>query len=337
MNDHPDGESTPFFQGGPELGNQYLEDTALQAWLKANLPGPVLKEIAPGLESLGTRVAGEMLPLAAGAEANPPRHVPFDAWGRRIDRIEVAAEWKALHRIAAEEGIVATGYERRHGPWSRLHQFVRLHLYTPSSAIYSCPLAMTDGAARVIELYGDIDLKARVFPHLISRDPESLWTAGQWMTERIGGSDVSGTSTEARGENQGFRLYGDKWFTSATTSEIALTLARDPEAEGRLSLFLLELRDPSGALRGIRINRLKDKLGTRALPTAELTLEGVQARRVGEPGKGVRHIATVLNITRLYNTVSAVSYMRRGLALAESYAGRRRAFGRLLLDHSAIA
>lgn len=333
MNDQDSDPPTDFFQAGPELGNQYLDDRALRAWLQAQLPAPVLQGIAPGLERLGARAGGEMLALAAGAQARPPRLVPYDAWGRRVDDIEVAPEWRALHRIAAEEGIVAVGYERREGPWSRLHQFVRLYLYTPSSAMYSCPLAMSDGAARVIELYGDADLKTRVFHHLVSRDPEALWTSGQWMTERRGGSDVSGTATEARRMAGGFRLYGDKWFTSATTSEIAVTLAQDPDAEGKLSLFLLELRDADGRLRGIRINRLKDKLGTRALPTAELTLEGTPALRLGEPGKGVRHIATVLNITRLYNAVSAVSYMRRGLALAEDYAGKRQAFGKPLRDH----
>src|SRR6185312_11558155 len=321
-----------FFQDGPQLGNQYQDDLALQKWLKRRMPSAVLQDIAPGLDKLGARAAGEMLVLTAAAEAQAPQHVPYDAWGRRVDRIEVSDAWKALHRIAAEEGIVATGYERRHAEWSRLHQFLRLHLYTPSSAIYSCPLAMTDGAARVIELYGDQDLKRQVLPHLVSRDAAQFWTSGQWMTERTGGSDVSSTSTEARPQGGGWRLYGTKWFTSATTSEIAVTLAKDSEAGGKLSLFLLELRDSAGELNDIFVHRLKDKLGTWALPTAELSLQGTPAVRVGEPGKGVKQIATVLNITRLYNASSAVSYMRRGVALAADYAGKRRAFGKLLMD-----
>ena len=321
-----------FFQAGPELGNQYQDDQALRTWLERRLPAKVLCGIEPGLEALGSRAAGEMLVLTAEAEARPPQHVPYDAWGRRVDRIEVSGAWKALHRIAAEEGIVATAYEREQEEWSRLHQFVRLHLYTPSSAIYSCPLAMTDGAARVIELFGDGKLKKDILPHLLSRDPAQFWTSGQWMTEHSGGSDVSGTSTEARAEQGAWRLYGSKWFTSATTSEIAVTLARDPEAGGKLSLYLLELRDERRRLKDIFVHRLKDKLGTWALPTAELSLQGTPALRIGEPGKGVKQIATVLNITRLYNAVSAVSYMRRGIALAEDYAGKRRAFGKLLKD-----
>ncbi|MGH8373251.1 MAG: acyl-CoA dehydrogenase family protein, partial [Gammaproteobacteria bacterium] len=322
-----------FFQDAPRLSNQFNDDPVLRSWLQAHLPAAVLSAIEPGLMRLGARAAGDMLEMAADAQAHPPRHVPYDAWGRRIDHIEVAAGWQALHRVAAEEGIVATAYERQHGAWSRVHQCARLYLYNPSSAICSCPMAMTDGAARVIELYGDETLKQRVLPRLISRDPALMWTSGQWMTERTGGSDVSGTTTEARREGAGFALYGTKWFTSATTSEVALTLARDPDVAGKLSLFCLELRNAAGGLNNIFLHRLKDKLGTRALPTAELTLQGTPAVRIGEAGKGVRTIATVLNITRLYNAVSAVSYMRRGLALAQDYAQRRRAFGKLLIEH----
>ncbi len=323
-----------FIQTPAALGNQYSDDAALQAWLKAHLPGVVLRDIQPGLERLGERAAGEMLAMAADAEANPPKHVPFDAWGQRVDRIEVAQGWRDLHRVAVEEGIVATAYERNQGPWSRLHQFVRIYLYNPSSAICTCPMAMTDGAARVLELMGDPQLKQEWLPHLLSREPKNFWTSGQWMTERSGGSDVSDTATLALLDNGTYRLHGDKWFTSAITSELALTLARDEalDADGKLSMFGLELRDAQGRLNHICINRLKDKLGTRALPTAELTLNGTPAVRIGTPGHGVRHIATVLNITRAYNAMCAVSYMRRGLALAQDYARKREAFGKLLME-----
>src|SRR6185437_12913304 len=101
-------------------------------------------------------------------------------------------------------------------------QFARLYLFAPSSATYSCPLAMSDGAARCLELLASDDRQRAAFGHLTSRDPAQFWTAGQWMTERTGGSDVSGTSTVAKREGSQFRLYGTKWFTSATTSQGAL-------------------------------------------------------------------------------------------------------------------
>jgi hypothetical protein len=89
----------------------------------------------------------------------------------------------------------------------------------------------------------------------------------------------------------------------------------------------VELRDEDGQLQNIRVHRLKDKLGTRKLPTAELTLDGTPATPVAGLEYGVRHIAPMLNITRTWNAVSAIALMRRGLALARDYAQKREAFG----------
>ncbi|HET7565301.1 MAG TPA: acyl-CoA dehydrogenase family protein [Gemmatimonadaceae bacterium] len=326
---------TDFFQSGPELGNQYLDDALLRAYLRRALPADVLAELEPEFERLGARVATDILALAEAAEAQLPRHVPFDAWGRRVDAIETSDAWRALDRISATEGLVAIGYERARGALSRVDQFVRMYLFGPSSATYNCPLAMSDGAARALELYGSDNLRARALTRLTSRDPARFWTSGQWMTERTGGSDVSGTSTIARCEGGTYRLYGTKWFTSATTAQMAMTLARiegAPAGSRGLSLFFVELRDADGRLRHIRVNRLKDKLGTRALPTAELTLDGTPAELVGGEGDGVRKIAALFNITRIHNACAAVAGMRRAIALADDYARKRVAFGRRLID-----
>jgi alkylation response protein AidB-like acyl-CoA dehydrogenase len=195
---------------------------------------------------------------------------------------------------------------------------------------------MTDGAARFLEVHGDKSMQP-VLAHLISRDPSEFWTSGQWMTERTGGSDVGSTSTIAAcEEGDSYSLYGSKWFTSATTSQVAMTLARiegAPAGSHGLSVFLIHLRGSDGMLRNIRVERLKDKLGTRALPTAELTLEGTPAQLVGGAGDGVRKIATLFNITRVYNAVAAVAGMRRAIALASDFARRRRAFGKPLIEH----
>ena len=325
-----------FFQNPPTLGNQYDDDALLRAFLRWRLPAKMLAEIEPGLRRLGHRVATDILALGEVAEASPPRHVPYDAWGRRVDQIDTSDAWRELDHISATEGIVATAYERRHGPQSRIDQFARLYLFAPSSGLYSCPLAMTDGAARFLEVHGDESTRS-VFAHLTSRDPNEFWTSGQWMTERTGGSDVGSTSTIAAcEEGDTYSLYGSKWFTSATTSQVAMTLARiegAPAGSHGLSVFLINLRDNDGSLRNIRIERLKDKLGTRSLPTAELTLEGTPAQLVGGAGDGVRKIATLFNVTRVYNAVAAVAGMRRAIALASDYARRRRAFGKLLIEH----
>lgn len=324
-----------FYQDAPRIGNQYDGDVFLRSYLRWQLPGSMLDEIEPGLRHLGEQAATTLLDRADAAEAQPPRHVPYDAWGRRVDRIIVSDAWRELERISAREGIVATAYERTHGARSRVHQMARLYLFHPSSATYSCPLAMTDGAARFLELHGD-ERTRNAFDRLTTRDPERFWTSGQWMTERAGGSDVSNSATVARcDERTGeYRLYGSKWFTSTTTSPMAITLARIEGAPGGgrgLSVFLVVMRDDAGALRGIQVNRLKDKLGTRAMPTAELTLEGTPALLVGGEGDGVRKIAAMFTVTRVYNAVAATGGMRRAIALARDYAARRQAFGKALI------
>jgi acyl-CoA dehydrogenase len=328
------GPQMSFTQQPPQLGNQYADDRALRSYLKRVLPPEVLREVEPSLEELGELAGAKLYRMQLEDRLNEPRLVQWDAWGERVDRIEVSPLWRIAERLAAERGLVAAAYERRHGRFSRVHQCALAYLFTPSTDIYSCPLAMTDGAARALNASGNRELIARVVPHLTSRRPEEFWTSGQWMTELSGGSDVSRTETVARQDGDGvWRLYGRKWFTSATNSQAALTLARpegNPAGSRGLALFLVETRDERGRLRGIRVERLKEKLGTRKVPTAELTLDGAPAALVRGTTEGVRHIAPVLNITRLWNGVSAAALMRRGLALARDYARRRTAFGSAL-------
>ncbi len=326
-----------FIQQVPKLGNEFEDDTFLNDYLETYLPKETLSEIRPDLKQFGGRVGHEFLVWARDAEVNEPTLTQFDAWGNRVDEIKVADGWKHLERVAAEDGLVAIAYERKQGEYSRLYQFVKLYMYTASSAIYTCPLAMTDGAARLIEIYGDEYLKGEPFEGLTSRDPMKFKTSGQWMTERTGGSDISRSMTFAYPDGDNFELKGHKWFTSAITADMAFTLAsmEQPENGKRasLSVFHLPIRNKDGKLNGIVVEALKDKLGTRALPTAQLELTGAKARLVGEKGKGVKTISTLFNITRIYNTVSAVSYMRRAYALPKAYAEMREAFGQNIGQH----
>jgi acyl-CoA dehydrogenase len=324
-----------FFQTGPSLGNQYDEDVLLRELVARRLPEDVKRAVEPSLVEMGGLAAGRLFELAQRARGQEPVLVPYDAWGRRVDEIRVPDAWKEYARVAAEFGLVGIPYERAQGPWSRLHQFALIYLFAPSSSVYTCPLAMSDGAAKTLRHHGATRLVERAVPRLTSRDPHTAWTSGQWMTERTGGSDVGRTRTEARSGPDGWRLHGTKWFTSATTSEMALTLARpegNPPGGRGLALFYLELRSPQGGLNGIRIHRLKDKLGTRMLPTAELDLDGARAELVAGTDEGVKAITPMLQITRLWNAVCAVSSMRRGMALARDYARRREAFGAPLAE-----
>jgi hypothetical protein len=138
---------TEFFQNGPHLTNTYESDLLLRSYVKRKIPVALRASLEGDYRRLGDRAAGDIAAWGALAESEPPRHIPYDAWGKRVDRIEVSRGWQNLDRISAEEGLIATGYERKNGALSRIDQFIRLHLFGPSSAIYSCPLAMTDGAS----------------------------------------------------------------------------------------------------------------------------------------------------------------------------------------------
>jgi acyl-CoA dehydrogenase len=327
---------TPFTQSPPRLGNQYRDDGFLRGYLRRKLPPEVLAEIEDDFDEQGALAGGELYELQLLDRLNEPMLTQWDAWGNRIDRIEVSPLWRRAAEIAARTGLVAIPYERRHGRYSRIHQFASVYLFHPSSDVYTCPLAMTDGAARTLVVSGNRTLIDRAVPRLTSRDPLQAWTSGQWMTEATGGSDVGGSLTRAERDEHGhWRLYGKKWFTSAITSQMALTLAR-PEGNGPggsgLAMFYVEVRDGQGRLNGIRVERLKDKLGTRKVPTAELQLDGALAELVGEPRNGTRNIEPMLVVTRAWNSVTSAAFMRRGVALARSYAAERSAFGAKLRD-----
>lgn len=207
------------------------------------------------------------------------------------------------------------------------------------------------------------------YQRLTSRDPKVAWTSGQWMTERTGGSDVSETETIATrmspedleeeansGKNLDavgmplgpWKINGFKWFSSATDSEMAVLLART--AQGGLSAFYIPMRrrtrdcaptadinneeaPPQTELNGIRIQRLKNKLGTKSLPTAELELKGARGWLVGTEGRGIKDISAILNITRLYTGAGSAANWGRGLAICRAYSKVRKVRGGLLQNN----
>lgn len=323
-----------FLQTPPELANAWTSDRILREGLQWHLGGDLFAQAEPDLNDMGeVATAPDTRALAMQAEREPPEHIPYSPWGERIDEIRVSPAYLELGRIGVEAGITALPYEdapyeeKARVVWAGLHC-----LWGPSSALYSCPVAMTDAAARTMLEHGDVE-DVEIVGRLTMRDFENAWTSGQWMTETAGGSDVGRTATVATRDADGmWRLYGTKWFTSATTADMALTLARPegaPAGARGLALFRIHRRLSDGSRNAIVVQRLKDKLGTRSLPTAELELEGALARPVGDPaeGGGVRRIATMLNITRIHNALGAAGGMGRGLAWARAYARVREVFG----------
>ena len=324
-----------FLQSPPQLPDAWTSDPLLRESIAFHLGQDLFWEAVELFREMG-RIATSpsTLALAARAELEPPVHIPYSPFGERIDEIRVSDAYVALGRLGVELGVTAIPYEPAFGPSARVVWAAIISMWGPSSGLYSCPVAMTDAAARTLLDHGS-EAERPIVERLTTRDADSAWTSGQWMTETIGGSDVSRTETVARRDGDVWRLHGTKWFTSATTSEMALTLARPegaPEGSRGLALFRIHRALEDGTRNAIFVRRLKDKLGTRSLPTAELELQGAIAHPVGDPleGGGVRKIATMLNITRIHNAIGSVGSLSRGIAYARSYAKVREVFGKPL-------
>lgn len=322
-----------FLQDPPQLPHPYRSDRLLLALLDRALPPGRRAALDADLDALGDYAL-----MAWQRAGTTTRHKPvltqWDAWGQRVDRIELTPAWQEGAAITTRHAVLAAGHgDSEH---ARLEEFTRVYLYHLASEFYTCPLAMTDGAATAIKASGNRELIARVLPHFLSRDPATFWLSGQWMTETAGGSDVGNTETIARQDASGqWRLYGRKWFSSAVVGEAALALARPEGAgggTGALALFYVETMDRERRKPELVIDRLKDKLGTQELPTAEIHLDGLPAWPLGELAHGVRQVAPMLNVTRSWNAICAVASMARAISLARDFATRRQAFGRPLIE-----
>lgn len=322
-----------FLQDPPQLLHPYRSDRSLLTLLDRALPAERRAALDADLDALGD-YAQMAWRRACTTTRRKPVLTQWDAWGRRVDRIELTTAWQEGPGITTRHAVLAAGHaDSGH---ARLEEFARVYLYHLASEFYTCPLAMTDGAATAIKASGNRELIERVLPRFLSRDASTFWLSGQWMTENAGGSDVGNTETIARRDAGGqWRLYGRKWFSSAVVGEAALALARPEGAGGgtaALALFYVETMDGERRKPELVIDRLKDKLGTQELPTAEIHLDGLPAWPLGELAHGVRQVAPMLNVTRTWNGICAVASMARAISLARDFATRRQAFGRPLIE-----
>ncbi|MDQ7906179.1 acyl-CoA dehydrogenase family protein [Phytohabitans sp. ZYX-F-186] len=328
-----------FVQAVPPPADPYAGDPLLRSWLDRVL-GPAGHAAAKDrLSTLAADVVDTLRAAHADAETHPPTLIRYDAWGGRVDRIETSAGWQRQRAAAARHALVALPYlpEARAtwGAAARVVQHALLHLYGPESATFSCPVAMADGAAALLSR-PEVDPAVRDawLPKLVSTDPAVAVTSGQWMTESQGGSDLSRSSTVAILGPSGWSLTGEKWFCSAADSAVAVALAR-PDGAGPgsrvLAPFLVPRYGPDGVspAPGVRVHRLKDKLGTRALPTAEIGLRAAAALPLGDPTGpgGLARAMTLVVVTRLHNAAAAAGGMRRGLAYALAFAANRTVAG----------
>ncbi|MFF1353061.1 acyl-CoA dehydrogenase family protein [Streptomyces sp. NPDC058297] len=314
-------------------------DPALRPFLDRVLSVDDRSRVEPLLVELGALAAGDLDRQAALADANPPRLVQYAPGGERVDEIEYHPAHDRAAAIAYEEfGLAAMSHRPGvHGWPSKVPHTVKYalsYLYVQSEFGMACPLSMTDSAARILRLF-DPERYAAEIAALASTDPELRATGAMFMTERQGGTDVGLTETVATDRGEHWTLTGKKWFASNPGADVILTLARVPgQGEGTrgLGMFLVPRLRPDGTRNAIRIDRLKDKLGSKSIASGEVTLDEAYATPVGQLTNGFWQMAEMLNVSRLSNAMRATALMRRAVREAVDHTHVRHVFGKPLFE-----
>ena len=286
-----------------------------------------MPEIEPRLRSFGAVVAQVVDPAVVELEAR--RDFPRVSDDGRVEFHEAYAR---AGRAVWASGVLGAG------AWE---QAASLYLLAHAGeGGHSCPVVCTAGLIRALQHHGADELRERFLPPLLETDYERCERGAQFLTEIQGGSDVGANRVEAHPDGDGaWRLSGEKWFCSVADADQFLVTARPldaPEGTRGIGCFLVP-RHIDGRINGFTIRKLKDKLGTRALATAEIVFDGAHAFPIGALEDGFRiAVGVVLNTSRWLNALGSCGLMRRAYLEASGFAHFRHAFGRPIVDYPLV-
>lgn len=267
-----------------------------------------------------------------------PRVEKYDCVGNSVERVVLPLETRIIRHRVVEAGIFNNN--------SEFEKFLKVYLLSQiGESGVTCPLACTDGLIRVLEAKGSEYLKSKYVEQLQS--PDTPLAGAQFITEQSGGSDVGAIEGSAKHDEDGqYRLYAEKWYCSSP-EEFFLVAARVEGAEAGskgLSIFLVSRLIPNGGRGGpdyipnhLSFKRLKDKLGTQSLPTAEIDFNGSVAYLIGNETEGFSNLMNyVINCSRIHNSASALGLHRRAFVEARNYAEQRVAFGSEIINYPLV-
>ena len=297
---------------------------------------------------MGERIAAR----AEVTDKNPPRLEKYDHWGNEVNQVVHHPGAIETKRDLWENGFIGlrwTDEVRRtragHLPPSLSTAFS--YFLSQAETGMLCAIGMTSSAAGIIERHAPAEVRERFLPHLTTLDYAQAWDGAMFMTEIKGGSDLASSECAAVKSPDGWRLNGSKWFCSNLDAEAILTLARPegahPGLQG-LALFLVPKRRVDGSRNGMHIRRLKDKLGTKAVPTGEVDFEDAEAYLMGgergeeaaRDGRGINRMMEMVQGSRFGVALMGLGIMRRSFLDAAIYAFHRNAFGRPIADYPLV-
>jgi putative acyl-CoA dehydrogenase len=299
------------------------------AWATAELTGFGAR--------LGVR---ETIEAGFAANANPPRLLPFDRYGNRRDEVEFHPAYHAMLGLAVEQGLHCSPWAEPK-PGAHVARAAGCYMLTQVESGVYCPIAMTYGSVPTLRREAVIadEWLPRVFSRTYDKrfGPAAQKTGallGMGMTEKQGGSDLRANTTRAEpvgddGSGRTYRITGHKWFLSAPMCDAFLMLA---QTRAGPSCFLVPRWTPDGALNGLRLQRLKDKLGNCSNASSEVELVAAWGSLVGEEGRGIPIIIEMGNLTRLDCAIGSAGLMRQAVVQAVHHAQHRTAFQKRLVD-----
>jgi alkylation response protein AidB-like acyl-CoA dehydrogenase len=324
--------------------NFFEIDNSLQDLLTLYLPDDLREHMTPVYRKLGEVAGNRLDELARICESHMPVLHPRDARGRNRDWIEYHPAFREMEKIGyGDFGIHCMSRKPGVHGWPEkippMAKYVFQYLFTQSEFGLMCPISLTDTSSMLLERYGPEVAKEKFLERMRSQDMDELFRGAQFMTEKIGGSEVANLAVTAREENGEWRLYGDKWFCSSADAEVSLVLARPegaPEGNSGLAIFAVPRTLDNGERNNYRIVRLKDKMGTKSMASGEIIFNGALAYPFGDvgakPNPGLRQMMDQVSMSRLSHGVRAAGMMRRCLNEALVASKTRDVFGEPIIN-----
>ncbi|MFB5649086.1 acyl-CoA dehydrogenase family protein [Leptospira wolffii] len=324
--------------------NFYDEDRILQRIVdrySADYDPSHKKAMVEHLQGYGDLVGGTLdeLTEACHKEGKYGEVVKYDRTGNRIDEIVYSTEQKLSRKISYDYGIVNLDFhDEWKYPFTDLHRQALTYLANQNGeGGVTCPLAMTEGMIRVLQGIGTEEQKKKYLPLVAGKGSHSHFMAGQYVTERVGGSNVGANRTVARkGENGKWILNGEKWFCS-NPGDLWVTTAKVEDTE-TIGLFLVPRIKDDGTLNGHHILRKKDIIGSKGKLTVEIVYEDLEAEALGRPAHGIANlIRYVIRTSRVHVGLAAAGMSRRAFMEAREYSRFRTAYGKKIQDFAAYS
>lgn len=322
-----------------KTNNFFTADANLQFVLRRYL-GEHFTDFEPKLIAFGAQTA-TLINEAAQVEdriGNHPRLQRWSGMGERVESVEFHPNHDQIGQLIWQFGLMAMQRE----PGNTVAQMGLYYLLGHNGeGGHLCSLACTSGLIRALQQVADESVRARFLLPLLNPDYATMQHGAQFLTEIQGGSDVGANAVTASDAGDGtWRINGEKWFCSNVNADQFLMTARPVDAPAGtkgLGLFLVPRRLDDGTTNGFYIRRLKDKLGTRTLASAELDFRDAVAYPVGALDRGFKNVVElVLNTSRLMNAIGCTSAMRRAWLEAGSYACFREVFGQPIITYPLV-